>query len=354
MHHGRRVGLVVCLLVVAVGVAGVGGLASAQSTSDTNGTNGATTIDSCRTIANDGEYALTSDIEDSNRTVCVQILSDDVVFDGNGHTIDGANASESVGVKVNNSLTGLSNVTVRNVTTTGWTAGVYYQGVTNGSLETVNASANARNGVLLRDAPNTALRNVTAVDNDRWSLYTTNSSGVAAERFETNTSTLSFVATNAALTGVESVPGGLPNRTAIDQHVGMAGTGQNATIRVIVGYDDASVADANVTENSLRLWGYERNWSQVPGVNYVNTDRNVVVANVSALGNTSTFAPAGQTTTPTPTATRTATATATDEPGAAATGDAAETTTAGDGPGFGLVVAVVALLTAALVARRQN
>ncbi|EMA39248.1 periplasmic copper-binding protein [Halococcus hamelinensis 100A6] len=334
--------------MVAVGVAGVGGLASAQSTNDT------TTIDSCRTIANDGEYALTADIEDSNRTVCVQILSDDVVFDGNGHTIDGVNASESVGVKVNNSLTGLSNVTVRNVTTTGWTAGVYYQGVANGSLEAVNASANARNGVLLRDAPETELRNVTAVDNDRWSLYTINSSGVSAERFETSTSTLSFVATDAALTGVESVPGGLPNRTAIDQHVGMAGTGQNATIRLTVGYDDASVADANVTENSLRLWGYDRNWSQVPGVNYVNTDRNVVIANVSALGNTSTFAPAGQTTTPTPTATRTATATATDGPGAAATGGTAETTTSDDGPGFGLVVAVVALLATALIARRRD
>ena len=224
MHHGSRVGLVVCLLVVAAGVAGVGGLASAQST------NATTAVDSCRTIASDGEYTLTSDIENSDRTVCIQILSDDVVFDGNGHTIAGANASESVGVKVNNSLTSLSNVTVSNVTTTNWTAGVYYRDVANGSLDAVNASANARHGVLLRDAPGTELRNVTAVDDGHWGLYTTNSSDVAATQFETNTSTLSFVATDAALTGVESIPRDLPNRTAIDEHVGMAGTSENATI----------------------------------------------------------------------------------------------------------------------------
>ena len=235
--------------------------------------------------------------------------------------------------------------------------GVYYRDVANGSLDAVNASANARHGVLLRDAPGTELRNVTAVDDGRWGLYTTNSSDVAATQFETNTATLSFVATDAALTGVESIPGDLPNRTAIDEHVGMAGTSENATIRLIVEYDDANVTSANVTENSLRLWGYDRNWSQVPGVNYVNTDRNVVVANVSALSNASTFAAAGETTTPTPTTTATATATATPDAtndGGNTSASTPGTTTSDNGPGFGIALAVVALLAATLVGVRPD
>ncbi|HET7324027.1 MAG TPA: copper-binding protein, partial [Halococcus sp.] len=166
MHYGRAVGVVVLSLALCVtGIAGGGGVVSAQT-----GT-GSIPINSCRTIADDGRYVLTTDIENSSRNVCIQILSSDVVFDGQGHTIEGANATESVGIKVNNSLTTLSNVTVTNVSTTGWTAGVFYLDVNNASLKNVNASANDRHGILLRAANDIRLTNVTAVGNGRWSLY---------------------------------------------------------------------------------------------------------------------------------------------------------------------------------------
>ena len=337
MTAGRTVG--VCVVVLALLAAGVAGTAGAQSAP--------TPIDSCRTIADDGQYVLTSDIENSSGSTCVQILSSDVVFDGGGHTIEGANANESVGVKVNNSLTSLSNVTVRNVTTTGWTAGVYYRDAQNGSIENVNASANRRHGVLLRAASDTRVENVTAVGNGRWSLYAVgNTTDVVGTKFATrSTDNASFRASDVALTGVGPSPGGLENRSTVGQRIGAAGTGANSSLRLGVGYDDRNVTAANVTESSLRMWRFEGNWSKLSGVNFVNVKRNRVVAEVQGVDNASVFAPAGDVETPTPTPTPTATATET----------AANTTTTSsdDGPGFGVALALVAVLASALALLRR-
>jgi PGF-CTERM protein len=339
MTAGRTVGI--CVVVLALVAAGTAGTAGAQSAP--------TPIDSCRTIADDGEYVLTSDIENSSRSTCVQILSSDVTFDGGGHTIEGANASESVGVKVNNSLTSLSNVTVKNVSTTGWTAGVYYLDAQNGSIENVNASANRRHGVLLRAASDTRLQNVTATENGRWSLYAVgNTTNVSGERFATRSAgNVSFRASDVALTGIGSPPGGLENRSTVGQRLGAAGTGGNSSLRLGIGYDDRNVTEANVTESTLRMWRFEGNWSQPSGVNFVNTNRNRVVAEVENVDNASVFAPAGDVETPTPTPTPTATATAT------ATDTATNTTTSSNGPGFGLVLALVAVLVSALALLRR-
>jgi PGF-CTERM protein len=335
MTAGRTVG--VCVVVLVLAAAGVAGTAGAQSAP--------TPIDSCRTIADDGQYVLTSDIENSSRSTCVQILSSDVVFDGGGHTIEGANASESVGVKVNNSLTSLSNVTVRNVSTTGWTAGVYYLDVQNGSIENVNASANRRHGVLLRAASDTRLENVTATENGRWSLYAVgNTTNVTGEEFATRSAgNVSFRASDVALTGVGPAPGGLGDRSTIGQRIGAAGTSGNGSLRLGIGYDDRNVTEANVTESSLRMWRFEDDWSKPSGVNFVNIERNRVVAEVQSVDNASVFAPAGNVETPTPTPTPTATATDT----------AANTTTSSDGPGFGIVLALVAVLASALALLRH-
>ncbi|WP_435078070.1 PGF-CTERM sorting domain-containing protein [Halococcus sp. AFM35] len=335
MTAGRTVG--VCVVVFALVAAGVAGTAGAQSAP--------TPIDSCRTIADDGEYVLTSDIENSSQSTCVQILSSDVVFDGGGHTIDGANASESVGVKVNNSLTSLSNVTVRNVSTTGWTTGVLYRDVQNGTIENVNASANRRHGIRLRAASNTRLENVTAVENGRWSLYTVgNTTNVVGERFTTRSAgNVSFRASDVALTGVGPVPGGLENRSTVGQRLGAAGTSPNSSLRLGIGYDDRNVTRANVTENSLRMWRFDGNWSKPSGVNFVNIKRNRVVAEVQEVDNASVFAPAGNVETPTPTPTPTATTTEA----------AANTTSSSEGPGFGIALALVALLASALALLRR-
>lgn len=337
MTAGRTVG--VCVVVFALLAAGVAGTASAQSAP--------TPIDSCRTIADDGEYVLTTDIANSSRSTCVQILSSDVTFDGGGHTIEGANATDSVGVKVNNSLTSLSNVTVRNVSTTDWTTGIQYLDVANGSIENVDASGNDRHGIRLRAASDARVENVTATDNGRWSLYAVGGTTVTGTGFATgSTDNASFTASDVALTGVGSPPGGLDNRSTVGQRLGAVATGENGSLRLGIGYDEANVTRANVTESSLRMWRFAGNWSQPGGVNFVNIEQNRVVAEAGDIDDPSVLAPVGDVETPTPTPTPTATATET----------AANTTTTSsdDGPGFGIGLALAAVLASAFVLLRRD
>lgn len=340
MRSTRTVAIVVSLTLVAAGVAGV---ASAQAET------GPIPIDSCRTIADDGRYVLTTDIENSSQKVCIHIISSDVVFDGQGHTIESGNTTESVGIKVNNSLTTLSNVTVRNVSTTGWTAGIFYLGVENATLRNVNASANRRHGILLRAVDNIRLVNVTAVGNGNWSLYAVgNATNITGIHFEVGSATISFTASNVALTGIENPPAGPWNRTTIGQYVGVASTDQNTSLRLAVSYTQRNVTNANVTERTLRLWVFDGtgNWTKPSTVNYVNIERNRVVAKVERFQNASVVAPAGIVQTPTPTPTPTPTATPTPD---RADATPTATTSSGNGPGFGIALALASLLAVALV-----
>lgn len=49
---------------------------------------GVTEISQCTTIDEPGRYVLTSDITDSGARHCIRIIASDVVFDGQGHTLD--------------------------------------------------------------------------------------------------------------------------------------------------------------------------------------------------------------------------------------------------------------------------
>ncbi|WP_231184559.1 NosD domain-containing protein [Haladaptatus sp. DYF46] len=121
------VGLV--LLCVVGGAAHVGGppVASATATSATaTAPQTATTVGSCTEITKPGRYVLAHDIHNGKAAIstgCIKIRTDDVVFDGGGHTLDGYGVSDTSGVHVD----GASNVTVRNLRTKDWNRGVYVQ-----------------------------------------------------------------------------------------------------------------------------------------------------------------------------------------------------------------------------------
>lgn len=57
-------------------------------------------IGNCTTISTPGNYELTQDIVNTNEDPCIEILADDVTFDGNGFTIDGVDNAGSVGILV--------------------------------------------------------------------------------------------------------------------------------------------------------------------------------------------------------------------------------------------------------------
>jgi len=73
-------------------------------------------VTGCRVIDSPGRYELQADIVDGRALNCIDIRSSDVVFDGNGHTIDAVQLSNFVssGIVARDG----SNVTVRNVTVT--------------------------------------------------------------------------------------------------------------------------------------------------------------------------------------------------------------------------------------------
>ncbi|MEM4702942.1 MAG: NosD domain-containing protein [Candidatus Pacearchaeota archaeon] len=83
----------------------------------------ATPISSCTTISSSGVYELQNDIINSTNDSCINIIASNVIFDGQGHTIDGNDNVFTYGIYVYNSAT---NVTVKNVTLSDWYAGCYF------------------------------------------------------------------------------------------------------------------------------------------------------------------------------------------------------------------------------------
>ena len=70
-------------------------------------------VSECGTISSPGDYTLDSDITDNTTDACIYINSSDVIFDGNGHTIDGIDNLTN-GIYTYN----VTNVTIKNVIVT--------------------------------------------------------------------------------------------------------------------------------------------------------------------------------------------------------------------------------------------
>lgn len=116
-----------------------------------------TLIDSCTTITEPGQYRLTQDLESSfvsdtgpegedavdESEVCIEILANDVHFDGDGHTLTNPAERELGQLGVTTSFDATqSNVTIENVTSVGWEAGFAYVNTSGGALRNVTAQGN--------------------------------------------------------------------------------------------------------------------------------------------------------------------------------------------------------------------
>ncbi|PSQ15073.1 hypothetical protein BRD00_15040 [Halobacteriales archaeon QS_8_69_26] len=125
-------------------------------------------IDSCGEITAPGEYEVVADVTDAEAPACLEVTASNVSVDGGYHVFDGVNGTPgSRGVWVHDS-SGLSNVTVTALTTTGWETGVTFNDTTeNGTLEDVlvpDDNATVATGIELGDGTNVTVRNAT-VDN---------------------------------------------------------------------------------------------------------------------------------------------------------------------------------------------
>lgn len=134
-----------------------------------------TAIDGCTVIDSSGRYELTANVTDSDERTCVRIAASDVVVDGNGHLLDGVGGNDSAAVLVDDGAARRQNVTVRNLTVTGWTTGIAAgnggDGVTRVAVEDVVARQNGV-GVDLRRVGSAALLRSTVTDSGGSGVWT--------------------------------------------------------------------------------------------------------------------------------------------------------------------------------------
>ena len=155
-------------------------------------------IDECTVIYSSGVYELTGNVSTDqvgDGETCIDIRADDVTFDGNGHGVVAGSPVEWRDSNYGIAVSG-DDVTVRNVTTTGWdelgtglmiedaadvrvkdatatnnTFGIRTNGVEGFVIEGTRVENNERPGVQLLDSNDGMLRNVTAeanAESDGW------------------------------------------------------------------------------------------------------------------------------------------------------------------------------------------
>jgi hypothetical protein len=125
-------------------------------------------ITGCTTITEPGEYVLADDVRNGSPTdpetglgACIAVRASDVTLRGGNHTVaagpDGQPGVVGVLVGGAGGDRRLSNVTVRNLTTTRWGAGVAVFGATGATLRNVSAVNNLGDGIFAERAPGVAL-----------------------------------------------------------------------------------------------------------------------------------------------------------------------------------------------------
>ncbi|MFC6731809.1 MULTISPECIES: right-handed parallel beta-helix repeat-containing protein [unclassified Haladaptatus] len=90
------------------------------------------TIGAKVTITKPGRYTLASDIQNGGGThlseACIRIEADDVVLDGRGFTLAGRGVSDTTGIVAAD----VQNVTIHNLTVSGWDYGIRFENVRGG------------------------------------------------------------------------------------------------------------------------------------------------------------------------------------------------------------------------------
>ncbi|WP_458186704.1 right-handed parallel beta-helix repeat-containing protein [Haladaptatus sp. NG-WS-4] len=128
-------------------------------------------------------------------------------------------------------------------------------------------------GLYLNDSA-VRFQNLTAVENDNWTVFSEGDSKLDATNVSVDGTRLSFGGTNVALdsTRTPSVP---TDRVTVGRSVVVAGTAAEAELDLEIAYAPRAVSSANVDERTLRLWRYDGGWSHVRE-SRVLPDRDVV------------------------------------------------------------------------------
>lgn len=136
-----------------------------------------TQITECTEIDESGSYQLASDLEGSD--TCIRIVTSNVLFDGNGHTITylDSGASFPRGVEVNNHDDELlQNVVLENVSAENWHFGIDFNGVENSSVTGATLQGN-NTGLNVRDSDGNSFTEIAASENSSRGVNLSSSPG---------------------------------------------------------------------------------------------------------------------------------------------------------------------------------
>ncbi|WP_276299234.1 right-handed parallel beta-helix repeat-containing protein [Halorussus lipolyticus] len=151
-------------LLVVLGTVGVVAVPAGTALGAQGNSPGPTEIDRCTAITDSGEYVLAGDVANGSPTnprtglgACIAVRADDVTLRGGNHTVAAGptGAPGVVGVLVENRAV---NVTVANLTTTRWGAGVAVVGASRAALRNVSAVNNLGDGFFVENAPGVEIR----------------------------------------------------------------------------------------------------------------------------------------------------------------------------------------------------
>lgn len=196
---------------LAVGFTASSGQVSARGH---NGNGQVQEIDSCTEITESGRYVLTEDLEASGG-VCLAINADDVLLDGAGHTIFGS--SRPTGIDVGEYPgPGFSNVTIENLTITGFFIGIYFGGMFDSQIRNVTVEQ-CRYGLWFDESTDNDIRENEFSNNDtgihiteasssnvlRSNTVTDNGRGIGINDASTDTHLIGNMVTNNARSGID-------------------------------------------------------------------------------------------------------------------------------------------------------
>jgi hypothetical protein len=141
-------------------------------------------LTNCTNIGTPGEtYYLTQDIIDSSASTCMLITADNVVLDCQGHTIDGMDTADTLGIYINGSIiqstpccvSETGNITIRNCTINDWDKGIFIKSSNSNILSNIFLESNSY-GILIKDyvSDNNILN--TVLKYNSYGIYTSQSS----------------------------------------------------------------------------------------------------------------------------------------------------------------------------------
>ena len=123
-------------------------------------------------ISAPGTYSIAADGFDGHKTP-IEIRSSNVVLDGGGHIIDGANSPGTCGIRIAGSGT-LSNIRVKNIRLVNWETGIHVENCADSVIESSTMADNFM-GIVFENVQNVQVKGNRFISNDLFGVWIRNS-----------------------------------------------------------------------------------------------------------------------------------------------------------------------------------